>query len=154
MPTSQTSSLSKPTGSERIEPWQLAYFQARNRSRLHDLVLVEFHKSGLTQVELARRLNKQPAVICRLLGAPGNWGVDTASDLLFAISGAEIAYGVQYPLNGAPQNYRMPDWMTLSETPTSVATTNMIIVGSGTTWPSAGTTVTPPGSSVKVSGTR
>lgn len=113
MPTSQTSSLSKPAADERVEPWTLAYFQARNRSRAHDLVLKEFEKSGLTRAELARRLNKQPAVVTRLLGAPGNWGLDTLSDLLFAISGAEVKYDPQYPLDGAPRNYQRPDWLSV-----------------------------------------
>lgn len=120
MPTSQTSSLSKPSGVDRIAPWELAYFEARNRSRVHELVLNEFQKSGMSQADLARRLNKQPAVISRLLGAPGNWGLDTISDLLFAISGAEVRYAVQYPLDGAARNYCIPDWLGTEGVPTHV----------------------------------
>jgi hypothetical protein len=154
MLTSQISTLSKPTGANRIEPWQLAYFQARNRSRVHELVLLEFAKSGITQADLARRLNKQPAVISRLLGAPGNWGIDTVSDLLFAISGAEVAYRVQYPLDGAPQNYRSPQWLKFSEAPVASTSPASIFVQGGAPQPSAGTIVIPPSGTVTVSGTR
>jgi hypothetical protein len=112
MTTSPTFNLSKPTGCQRIEPWEFAYFQARNKSRAHELVLNLFENSGLSQADLARRMGKRPEVVSRLLGAPGNWGLDTLCDLLFAISGAEIKYDVQYPLDGAPRNYSLPDWLT------------------------------------------
>ncbi|MGH7046927.1 MAG: hypothetical protein ACREE2_11145 [Stellaceae bacterium] len=112
MHTSPTSSLSKPSGAEPIPLWELAYFQARNRSRVHDLVLDQFQKSGINQADLARRMNKRPEVISRLLGAPGNWGLDTISDLLFAISGAEPVWEVDYPLDQAPRNYRVLEWLS------------------------------------------
>lgn len=111
MTTSQTSSLSKPTGANRIEPWELAYFQARNRSRAHELVLKEFQESGITQADLARRLGKRPEVVSRLLGAPGNWGLDTLSDLIFAIRGGEIQWAINYPLDDDKRNYRRPEWL-------------------------------------------
>ncbi|MEC7593676.1 MAG: hypothetical protein VYA64_09600, partial [Pseudomonadota bacterium] len=58
----------------------------------------EFRKSGLTQAELARRMGRRPEVVSRMLGAPGNWRLDTVSDLLFAISGAEAAFTTRYPM--------------------------------------------------------
>ena len=33
-----------------------------------------------------------------MMGAPGNWRLDTVSDLLFAISGAEAAFTTRYPM--------------------------------------------------------
>ncbi len=90
--------LSKPEGADVIPLGTLGYFRGRNRWRVYELVLTEFKKSGLSQADLARRIGKRPEVISRLLGAPGNWGLDTVSDLLFAISGAEPAYQVAYPL--------------------------------------------------------
>ena len=107
----KTSTLSKPTSEERIPIGTLAYFRSRNRWRLYDLVISEFQKSGISKATLARRLGKRPEVVTRLLGAPGNWSEDTVSDLLFAISGAEPNYGVQYPLSGPPRNLRQPDWL-------------------------------------------
>ena len=102
---------SKPTGSEPVPSGTLAYFQVRNRQRLYELVLGEFLKSGITQADLARRLRKAPEIVCRLLGAPGNWGIDTVSDFLFAISGAEASFEISYPLDGNRRNYPHPDWV-------------------------------------------
>jgi hypothetical protein len=66
------------------------YFRARLKSRLHQLVVNEFirHEDlGLTQAEFARRIGKRIEVINRLLGAPGNWTLNTVSDLLLGMGG-------------------------------------------------------------------
>lgn len=97
MSASRKPLLSKPTPGEPIPVGTLGYFRARNRRKLHSLVLSEFEKSGITQAELCRRLRKEPAQISRLLGSPSNISVDTSSDLLFAISGAEADYTAAYP---------------------------------------------------------
>src|SRR6266850_1150188 len=91
--------LSKPVEGEPLRGPTLVYFRARHRMKLYSLVLGEFKKSGISQAELCRRLRKGPAQISRLLGGPGNWSLDTVSDLLFAISGAEPAYELRYPLD-------------------------------------------------------
>jgi len=104
--------LSKPERADLIPLGTLGYFRGRNRWRIYDFVLTEFKKSGLSQADLARRIGKRPEVISRLLGAPGNWGLDTVSDLLFAISGAEPAYGVVYPLVAAARNDVQPEWLS------------------------------------------
>jgi hypothetical protein len=101
MRISQTSSLSEPSGADRIPEGTLGYFRARNRHRVYSLVLREFKRSGISQADLARRLGKGTDVVCRWLGSPGNWTLDTLSDLLFAMSGAEAGYSVQYPLGAA-----------------------------------------------------
>ena len=88
-----------PPGDGQKTPFvTLAYFRQRQRDRLFDLVHAEFRKSGLTQAELARRMGRRPEVVSRMLGAPGNWRLDTVSDLLFAISGAEAAFTTRYPM--------------------------------------------------------
>lgn len=111
-----TTMLSKPEGDARIPVGTLGYFQARNRARLYDRVLEEFEKSGLSKVTIAHRLGKDQAQINRLLGAPGNWTLDTVSDVLFAISGAEIEYDVCHPLDvGHRRNHTSPDWLRLQE---------------------------------------
>jgi hypothetical protein len=71
----------------------------------------EFRNSGLSQADLARRLGKRPDVVCRLLGGPGNWTLDTMSDLLFAISGAAPTFNVEYPLNNPQRNQIGPVWL-------------------------------------------
>jgi hypothetical protein len=74
----------------------------------------EFEKSGISQATLARRLGKNPDRICKLLAGPGNWRSTTASDLLFAISGAELKYSVSYPLDDSPRNFTTPEWLNAS----------------------------------------
>ncbi len=103
--------LSEPTGRDLIPAGVLEYFQTRNRMRLFTLVQHEFEESGITKAELADRLGKGADRISHLLGAPGNWTIDTASDLLFAISGAEIDYRVTHPLRRSPRNMTAPEWL-------------------------------------------
>jgi hypothetical protein len=111
--TSQrTSSLFKPKGDERISVGTLGYFQARNRNRLYETIIREFQNSGISQATLARRLGKRPDVVCRWLGSPGNWTLDTVSDLLFAISGGEPEYSIAYPLDRPSRNYTDPEWLS------------------------------------------
>ena len=98
MRTSRNTSLREPEGSARVPEATLAYFRARNQHRLYSLVIGEFKRSGITQADLARRLGKGADIVCRWLRSPRNWTADTCSDLLFAISGAEPAYGIKHPL--------------------------------------------------------
>ncbi|HXW24198.1 MAG TPA: hypothetical protein VEK73_05585 [Xanthobacteraceae bacterium] len=112
MNTSHTTfALSEPTGRDLIPPGVLEYFQTRNRMRVFSLVQREFDDSGITKAELADRLGKGPDRISHLLGAPGNWTLDTVSDLLFAISGAEIEYRIGYPLRRPARNMTAPEWL-------------------------------------------
>lgn len=116
MPISRTTfALSKPEGREPIPPGVLQYLQTRNRMHLFTLVQKEFDRSGITQAELADRLGKGTDVVCRFFGAPGNWTLDTVSDYLWAISGAEIEYRITYPLEKAARNDTQPQWLTLYE---------------------------------------
>jgi hypothetical protein len=75
------------------------------------MVIKEFKKSGVSQADLTRRLGGDVSRVCRLLGAPGNWTLNTVSDLLFAISGAEPVYSVKYPLDAPPRNYTGANWL-------------------------------------------
>jgi hypothetical protein len=92
MTTSRTRSfLTEVVEGEPIPIGKLEYFRARLQSRLHQLVLAEFLRQedrGLHQAELARRIGRKPEVVNRLLGAPGNWTLNTVSDLLLGM-GAE-----------------------------------------------------------------
>src|ERR1700722_1630342 len=104
MSTSQTATLSEPTGTTKISEGTLGYIRARHRQRAYDMVIREFKKSGISQADLARRLDKPREIISRLLARPSNWESDTFSDILFAISGAIASFGVNYPLaQGAPE---------------------------------------------------
>ncbi|HXL84682.1 MAG TPA: hypothetical protein VN989_11260, partial [Casimicrobiaceae bacterium] len=80
-------------GGKRIPKGKLAFFQERFRDRLYELVVGEFLKREetglLTKAEVARRIDRKPEQITRWLGAPGNWQLETVSDLLLAIAQAE-----------------------------------------------------------------
>lgn len=75
----------------------MGYFRGRLQNRLYDLVVREFLKQEaegrLTKAEVARRIGRRPEVISRWLGAPGNWTLDTVSDLMLAM-GAELEFSV------------------------------------------------------------
>jgi hypothetical protein len=90
----------------------LAYFRERQRNRIHELVLREFLKSGLTKTQLAHRMGRSPARITKWLAAPGNWELDTVSDFLLAIGGAELEPSLGYPFEQAKRNYTQPEWLT------------------------------------------
>jgi hypothetical protein len=105
------SSLSSPRQGERVPPGTLTYFEVINRQVLWELITDEFEKSGISQAELARRLNWDPARVCTILGAPANYTADTVSAVLFAISGGQPKYLTYYPLSEPPQNYVGPDWL-------------------------------------------
>lgn len=111
MTISQIISLSKPSDSSLVPKGTFGYFRSRNKHRLYSLVIAEFKRSGLSQADLARRLGKRPDVVCRWLAGPTNWTIDTVSDLLFAISGAEPEYGVNYPLDQPMRNDTRPRWL-------------------------------------------
>ena len=96
---------------ERIPLGTFGYFQARNKRNAYDLVVEEFENSGLSQADLARRMGKGTDVVCRLLGGPGNWTLDTVSDLMFAISGAAPVYSKEYPLKRPRRNRTAAEWL-------------------------------------------
>jgi hypothetical protein len=95
-----------------------AYFQARLRNRLYDLVLRKFSQAEgekqMTKAELARRIGRRPEVITRLLSSPGNWTLDTVSDLLLGIAGEEPDVRTAKPGAAAATNYSYQDYTGLN----------------------------------------
>ena len=112
MNTFPTTWPSKPTGSSPISAATHGYFRARNQHKVHALILDAFARSGITQAQLARRSRKRPEVISRMLGEPGNWTLNTLSDLIFAICGGEPGYSIEYPLDAPPRNQETPAWLS------------------------------------------
>lgn len=104
--TSDASNLSKK---------QVGYYRFRLRNKIHQLVIEQYLKleaGGLTKAEIARRIKKRPEQVTRLLGAPGNWTIDTVSDLLLAM-GSELALSIAL-VEGereslSPSNFRVLD---------------------------------------------
>ena len=107
----KTTTMYKPIDGEKIPDWTVSYFRQRNKNRVHSLILSELKKAGVSQAELARRLGKKPDVICRWIGAAGNWTLDTVSDLLFAINGNEVDYSTCDPFHKIIRNYKGPEWV-------------------------------------------
>lgn len=77
-----------------LSDYALGYLNARVRNNFYDYVLRRFHEAeeneGLTKAKLARRLGLEPARVTRLLGSPGNWTLDTISELLVGICREEL----------------------------------------------------------------
>lgn len=97
-----------------IPPGKLAYFQERLRNRIYHFVLSKFfdaERRGLTKALLARRLGSDPAVISRLLGAPGNWTLDTVSNLLLGIAREELEPASSSVLDRKSRNFAAPEWI-------------------------------------------
>ena len=115
MSTSKTTSfLSEIAEGKPIPPAKLAFFQARLRHNLYDFIVNKFvemeRAEGLTKAELARRIGCEPALITRRLGAPGNWTLDTISDLLIGIAGEELEPQSKSVLGRAKRNYDGREW--------------------------------------------
>ncbi len=113
MNTSRKPFLSEVLDGDRIPVGTLSYFRERFRDRLYDLVIEEFlkqsEKNDLTRADVARRIGRRPEQITRWFGAPGNWTLETVSDLLLAIARAEPDVTL-LPLEGrAGRNYRGQD---------------------------------------------
>ena len=72
---------------ERIPEPTRVYFQERMRVRLHQFLLRQFLRTGMTRRRLAEKINRRPEQVTRLLGTPSNMTLDTLSDLLLAMDG-------------------------------------------------------------------
>ena len=78
---------------------------------------MEAQSNGLSQADLARRIGKRPEVINRLLGSPGNWRIDTISDLLVGIGAEELEPHSVSLLYRAPRNRVFPEWLLVLQAP-------------------------------------
>jgi hypothetical protein len=91
LPVSQSTPISSDARSAdtAIPVAMLAYFRGRFGNKIHELVLAEFaaqEREGKTsRAELARKIRRKPEQITRWLGSPGNWTLDTLSDLLLGM---------------------------------------------------------------------
>jgi len=117
--TSARITIASEVGQKTVSAGTRAYFQGRLRTRLYNLVLSRFRAAaendGLTRAELARRIGRQPAVLTRLLNGPGNWTIDTISDLLLGISGEELDATATKPFATPPKNSNYADYQKIQE---------------------------------------
>jgi hypothetical protein len=115
----QTSFLSEILDGSPIPPEKRAYFQERLRGRLFDLIMSRFiearETSGLTQKALAHRIGNRPDRVNRLLSSPGNWTLDTLSDLLLGIASAELEIAISPLVDQPKRNSHRPEWLVTSK---------------------------------------
>lgn len=81
-------SICDPASDEKIAEKYLQYFAARCQNEVHDLVLKSYSDAlqrGVSRADIAKRLDKRPEQITRWLGSPGNWTLETVSNLLLAL---------------------------------------------------------------------
>jgi hypothetical protein len=94
MSSLRTISPNELEGSEPLSFGTREYFRARLRNRLYNFIVSKYmarEKAGeITQAALAKRTRRRPDVINRYLAAPGNWTLDTVSDLLLGIGPEEL----------------------------------------------------------------
>jgi hypothetical protein len=137
MPTSQPQSMLYELEHKLPIPLEKrAYFHARVLNSFYQYVLLKFmeeERAGrLTKAELGRRIERAPAVISRLLGAPGNWGLETVTDLLLGICGEELVPSSTPLVGRAFRNYQ--HWEAQANAPipptTSTSTTGVFNIPS------------------------
>ena len=72
-----------------LDEREIFYFRASYRDRVYQSVMAYFaacaERDGLTKARIASLLQRDPASITRWLSGPGNWTLDTVSDLLLAM---------------------------------------------------------------------
>lgn len=106
---------SEIAGDEPLSDYALGYLNERVRNSFYDYVLRRFHtaaeRDGLTKARLAKRLGIAPARVTRLLGAPGNWTLDTVSELLVGICREELRPQSESYLERAPRNFQSIDML-------------------------------------------
>jgi transcriptional regulator with XRE-family HTH domain len=85
MTTSQQTSLLYEIRQKPIPKPTLVELEARFQHRVHSMILDAFNKSGLSQKELAERLDWDESRISRLLSSASNLTLATISALLAAI---------------------------------------------------------------------
>lgn len=113
-----SSDLQEIKEAERLSIGMLAYFRARLRNRIYDLVMREFlvreTSARLTKADVARRMRSTPDRVSKLFRSPGNWTLKTVSDLLIAM-GAEPEIGISLVGGQPPRNISLPDWAYIEE---------------------------------------
>lgn len=113
MTTSQKSSvLSQIESDDPMPAGTMAYLRQRVRNNYFEFVLSKFREAeagGLTKAKLARRIGKTQDRISHMLGAPGNWTIDTATELLIGICKEELTPDSKPYSGRAQRNFRKFD---------------------------------------------
>jgi hypothetical protein len=90
----------------------IAYYQQRYRNRvfskLVSWIAEQAINNQLTKKDIADRINKDPALVTRLLSQPGNLTLDTISDLLLAFDAEAEPPDIILFKDRRPANYMHP----------------------------------------------
>lgn len=124
MTTSRKNSvLSQIESDDPIPAGTMSYLCERVRNSYFDFVLSKYRlaeKEGLTKAKLARRIGKTPDRVSHMLGAPGNWTTDTATELLVGICREELT-PMSVPFAGRPARNRRPSDLLCHSEPSTTA---------------------------------
>lgn len=107
-----TSEIASPSAT--IPLGKLAYLSERARNNIYAFVVKKFREKerlGFTKAQLARRIGYDSARVNKLLAAPGNWTLDTVSDLLVGIAAEELIPYSSSILWRPHRNYFGQDWL-------------------------------------------
>lgn len=109
MSSSRIISPKELEGNDTLSLGTREYFRARLRNRLYNFIVSKYlarEKAGtLNQRALAARIRRRPDVVNRLLAAPGNWTLDTVSDLLLGIGPEELEMSSRSVVNLPARNF-------------------------------------------------
>jgi hypothetical protein len=115
--------------------YEAAYFEQRFRNRIYEAVIKAVEQAAQEnnwkRKDLAVSIGKKPSQLTKWLAGPGNWTLDTVSNLLFAIN-AELDFTVSFFAQKVKSNelhdLNWPSPLPPKTTPKSVDTTGGTVV--------------------------
>src|SRR5687767_14529227 len=128
----ENTSKNKPR--KKVSPRDLFFFRHRQKNRMFQSVLAYFadqaETTGLTKKDVADALDNHASQITRWFSGPGNWEMDTVSDLLLAMN-AEMEHRIVSLSDPEPASLQLPERDPVGALPRSSGTDDFIHVSNG-----------------------